>query len=250
MNPLGTLQPPPLSPDFAGRVVAAALDRAPSLASSPTRRVRRPWMRRGIGAASVTLCGLLGAAAAATGVFGERIQQMPVISVIAERIEAQRAPRLLVKAAPDRVVAKPSPVPEVKPVEVPNALPPHRQEATVHETRIAERLERINSRRAAAGRPPIDRQDVERRIADRKARVERRIATLPPKRQERVRAVLAERAALREAAQTDPVAAEQLRVQLLERRTRMKMRQERRAQRRAGALEPLSEQEIRQNQPE
>ncbi len=231
MNPLDTLQPPPMSLDFTDRVIAAARARTAETTDMQPRARSRPWVRRGFGTMGVALCGLVGAAAAATGMLGERIQNMPVISVIAEKFDARHKVVPITRADPvqpvNAKVASPAPTP-TKPEVLPAPVLD-----TVNTDPLAERLDRINARRTETGRAPIDRAELDQRIAARKARAERRISGLPPKRQEKVRAKIAERAALREAAKSDPAAAEQLQAIQEERRVRLKAWRERRMQRQA-----------------
>jgi hypothetical protein len=112
---LDSLTPPPMSKNFADRVMAAT-QAAPPLPTPRTTR-RGGWARRHGLILGLAGFSLLSAAAAATGVLGESMQNLPVISVIAERI----APKP--KAKPKLVVAPKPPLPAPAKAVPPSAQP-------------------------------------------------------------------------------------------------------------------------------
>ncbi len=115
---LDQLQPPPISLDFADRVMAATQSAPVPPPVVAPRPARRGWARKRNWAMGVAGLSLLSAAAAASGVLGESLQNLPVISVIA----AQIAPKPKVKP---KLVTPPKPTPEVakKPEPVATAIP-------------------------------------------------------------------------------------------------------------------------------
>ncbi len=99
--------PPPLAPGFADRVTA----RLPSdTALVPKRRSARGGWRRGrIALVAGVGSTLLSVGAAAAGLLGARVQNMPVITTIATAVDAPRAtPVVAPLARPKRASARPS----------------------------------------------------------------------------------------------------------------------------------------------
>jgi hypothetical protein len=186
---LDELDPPPLSAGFGDTVMAriAAAD-APALPPLPRRSGRGGWSWGRRTLVGVAAFGLVGAAAATTGVFGERIVDLPVIG----RVIASIAP------AP-----KPSPaaMPRIKPaapaiVNAPDASSPVEPIAL---DRPSAPIARVEVREAVRARLPDIRQRIE----------ERREALLPPP---TVAAPLIERSPERVAPLMErPAIAEQLR---------------------------------------
>jgi hypothetical protein len=159
-------EPPPLSRDFAANVMARLPAAAAPLPQPNGGRIRRrPWQRARNAAVAVAAVGLISISAAASGLFGVTVRNMPVISSLAERIapkphiakppKADPARPALIKAArPDR--AAPVSVPTVEPASLAEPAlklnPEIRREAFAE--RIVERMERRAVRRAMRGLPP------------------------------------------------------------------------------------------------
>jgi hypothetical protein len=180
---LDRLVPPPLSPDFAARVMAAAEQRrAPRFEPPARRNATRLWARRGRIGFAVAVTGLVGAAAAATGLMGERVRNLPVISFVSTEIVGRPAPA----PKPQPVLArrtepKTASVEQAAPEQVAKPLPP----------RAEKRLDRINARREAKGLPPVDRA----RVAEARAKWR----ALPQEDRRAIREAMRERRAARQA---------------------------------------------------
>ena len=97
---LDRLTPPPISLDFADRVMAqteAGSPLPPVIAPSDTRRSR--WVRGRNIVLGVAGFSLLSATAAAAGLLGKSAQSLPVIAQIADRIAPQPKTRPVVRKA-------------------------------------------------------------------------------------------------------------------------------------------------------
>ena len=189
---LDGLTVPPLSPDFADRVVAAATHRPQPLPTPVLSRSgkRARWIRGHRVVIGVVALGLMSAGAAATAIFGDVAQTIPVIGPLIARVVPAKPER---KAA---LAAKPKPKPDesVGPgadeaasiAPAPPLVSPERvgmrremRREFVAE-RIADRLQQRADRREALGLPPrpvrrAEARAVLRRIppADRAAIVQR-----------------------------------------------------------------------------
>ncbi len=203
---------PPLSAGFADRLMEramapASLPALPALAV-PRRRWRGGWRRGGIVAAGIAAFGLMSAAAAAAGVFGDQLRQTvrsaPVLGPIIATVAPERArpvPKLAAKprADPPVLAAAPRPAAIDRETVIP---PPVISPREVRAQRIADRIERRIAARRALGLPPPRRRIVEKLRAlppDIRAEV---VGKLRQARAERRAAITAmspdERAALRE----------------------------------------------------
>lgn len=176
---------PPLSSDFADRVVAEALARHSADALPPVMPARHA-ARRGIWARGrrvligVTAFSLMSAAAAATGVFGDAARNVPVIGTLIASVAPAPKPKPQVKPKPKPAApafASPSPVatPDVPPVAVnePGAdtiLPPAVRRQIRREL-VAQRLVDRIERAEALGIKPTPQQ---------RAQVAERLAAMPP----------------------------------------------------------------------
>ncbi|MFO1240096.1 MAG: hypothetical protein U1E64_07080 [Sphingomonadaceae bacterium] len=188
---LDGLTVPPLSADFADRVVAAATHRLPPLpAPTLSRRGRRArWIRGHRVVIGVVAFGLMSAGAAATAIFGDVAQTIPVIGPLIARVvpakaEHKRAPANALKPKPEESAAQAevavSPVAPA-PLTIPERLAVRREvRREFVAERIADRLQQRAERREALGLPPravrpAEARAVLRRIppADRAAIVER-----------------------------------------------------------------------------
>jgi hypothetical protein len=160
---------PALPADFADRLVTRALATSalPPLPSpAPRRNARSGWRRSGVILAGVAGLGLMSAAAAATGVFGDAVRvsvrSAPVIRTIIASVTPER-PKVVAKPKP-ATLAKPVVAPatveaavvaETLPVMIAPAVSPRRElRREVIAQRIAERIERRTERRAELGLPP------------------------------------------------------------------------------------------------
>jgi hypothetical protein len=159
---------PALSADFADRIIARAKSNSalpPLHAAPPRRSARFGWRRSGIILASVAGLGLMSAAAAATGVFGDAVRvsvrSAPVIRTIIASV-APEVPKVVAKPKPVKVAKPVTPPPvaavvvtEPAPLLVPPDVSPRREvRREIIAQRIAERIERRNERRAELGLPP------------------------------------------------------------------------------------------------
>lgn len=140
---LDRLEPPPLSSDFADRVVAATEVRA----ATPRRRdPRGPWSRGRQAAVGAMVVTLMSATAAAAGLFGEIGVTVPALERFVERVALARPedPPALVPT-PNRVaVVEVKAEPVADPVEAVAETPA--RPTTVREVR-----REVAARRIAAG---------------------------------------------------------------------------------------------------
>lgn len=191
---LDAFEVPPLSPDFADRVMAKALAGTPIAPTTPPRRSGRgPWVRRHRIAMGLIAGGLMSATAAAAGIFGDVGITIPALQQIVERV-TRPAPVETVDPPSRRAAALPKALPEAAvtapaaPGEGPGITP--------------EQLEagfRIADERRQIRREVVTRRletAVERRIAERQA------AGLPvptPEQRQQFRARIQQRVAERDA---------------------------------------------------
>lgn len=157
---LRSIAPPPLSAGFADRVLAALpADGAPLPPLRPARDRRGAWRRPRTWLIGGIAAGLLSVGAAAAGLLGGRIQNLPVIATIAQAV----TPMAPVPAKPKLRLAE-KPKPAVPPNAQPAAAEPvaalpvtrHELQREVIAQRIADRIERRQARRAAMGLPSGD----------------------------------------------------------------------------------------------
>jgi hypothetical protein len=110
---------PPLPQGFADRLIARAeAEVAPHLPPlRPTRSFAKAWRRSGIVAGSIGLFGMVTAAAAATGIFGEPVY-VPVMSEALAKVNIAPMPKMAATKPPK---AKPAPAktPTIAKAEVP-----------------------------------------------------------------------------------------------------------------------------------
>ncbi len=168
---LDRLDPPPMSDDFTARVLAATGAEGAALPALPKSRSapRSLWRRSRNLVIGVTALSLVSAAAAATGLLGERAQGLPVISVIAAKIAPHRkasSEKLHPALAAAPAAAAPAATGQVEPAEAPTSVREARREAV--EKWVAARRER----RAAMGLPTASPQAV--------AAIRERLAQMPP----------------------------------------------------------------------
>lgn len=105
---LDRFAPPPLSPGFADRIMARLPHEAVTV---PRRRDPRGGWRRGrIALIAGVGSALLSVGAAASGILGVTVQNMPVITTIADAVDAPRAASVVKEARPAKAavaIAKP-----------------------------------------------------------------------------------------------------------------------------------------------
>ncbi len=163
-------EPPPLSSNFAANVMArlpASTDPLPP--PNVGRMRRRPWQRARNTAVAVAAVGLISISAAASGLFGVTVRNMPVISSLAEQIAPKSHIAKPPKPSPAKPgLAEPARASRAAPVSVPTVEPAPpvgpaiglnseiRREIVAE--RIVERMERRAVRRAMRGLPPARRQ--------------------------------------------------------------------------------------------
>jgi len=198
---LDGLTVPALSPDFADRVVAAATRQAKPLPPPvPSRNGRRArWIRGHRVVIGVVALGLMSAGAAATAIFGDVAQTIPVIGPLIARVvparaelETKRAAKVSPKA-PEGAAAVaediPPPAPEAMPLPESATLRREMRREFVAR-RIVQRLEQRAERREALGLPPRPVRPAEARAVLRRLPPEERAALV-----ERVRQIRQERRA-------------------------------------------------------
>jgi hypothetical protein len=175
---------PPLAKDFADRLVAKALS-PPTIAVPVRRDTRGGWRRGRTLMLAIGGFGLVSAAAAATGVFGDVAKDVPVIGrLIASVAPAKPKP---VDVAPPPAKAKhappapaqlkpalPAPPPLIADAPAIEVPPPIIERGVVNRARIERRIERLQARRAEQGLPLL---------ADPQARAIARLSLLPPAKQ-------------------------------------------------------------------
>ena len=159
---LRSVSPPPLSGDFADRVLARLEARSEGPPEArPLRDRRGEWKRGRVILISGVAAGLLSVGAAASNLFGVLIRNVPVVGTWVEAVAPTKPKPKLVKEraphAPTGVASKPVPVAEpVAAVSPEPALPPLprevRREAAAE--RIAQALDRRDQRRRENGLPP------------------------------------------------------------------------------------------------
>jgi len=188
---LDGLTVPPLSADFADRVVSAATHRLPPLPAPTLARSgrRARWIRGHRVVIGVVALGLMSAGAAATVIFGDVAQTIPVIGPLIARVvpaksEHKRASTTALKPKPEESAAEGAEdvAPVIPaPLTIPERLVVRREmRREIVAERIADRLQQRAERREALGLPPravrpAEARAVLRRIppADRAAIVER-----------------------------------------------------------------------------
>ena len=162
---LRSVDAPPLSADFSDRVMAgldARLRAKPEARSAADRR--GPWKRRRVILMTGLAAGLLSVGAAASGLFGVSIRNMPVVGVFVERLSPAKPVFAAAKPIPKPPVSKPkarlSAAPIAEPVasvsdQPPLGLPGMRRELRreVVAQRIADRMQERDERRQALGLP-------------------------------------------------------------------------------------------------
>ncbi len=175
------------SSDLAARIAEAAASRTASLPPAPRRSGRGLWVRTRRAVIGVAAFSVMSATAAASGLFGERMQ-IPVISTIVEQV----APAPIAPQPPKRAVAAPV-APKASPQTAePIALPPLPPSEEIAGTpqakrlaaadRVADKMEarltEIDARRAAKGLPPntAPRRALLEQLKAAKTDEERRIA--------------------------------------------------------------------------
>lgn len=200
---LRALEPPPLSAGFADRMMARLPGENRTWSSRPSaragwQRLSRPLIA-GVGLA------VLSVGAAASGLLGKDIRNMPVIAQIAQTVAPDPKPTISAKVAEKPV---PAPVPAKVP-EIVNAEP-LKTPRELRAERIVDRLEHRAERRAALGLPPRDpqaRRAIRRQLAamppaERRALVkevrEERLERMTPEQRERWEAWRERRRALRD----------------------------------------------------
>lgn len=244
---------PPLSGNFADRVMAKAIE-GDDIAALPPVVPPRSTARRGlwtrgrrmmIGAASLSL---ISAGAAATGVFGDAAKNVPVIGPLIAIVAPNPDPKPKVIAAPKPKPAPAAPAPAPLPVVVEEAPPIEVAEPTPREVippyvrrqirreMIAQRLVDQIERNEALGITPTPEQ---------RALIAERLAQLPPGQRlaliKRVREIRRERQA---AITPEGVEAPKPSIPLLSPEQRRQIREERmrlREERRLRALEAQQE---------
>ena len=196
---LRSVSVPPVSADFFDRVMARLEARPAPLPDAKAGRDRRgTWKRGWVILMSGIAAGLISVGAAATGLFGDSIRNLPMVGSIVERISPAKTVQMVAKPHAFRAKAPPVAAPVVEPLatvahEPLPALPglrhERRREAVAQ--RIADRIARRDERRAALGLPP-------RPLALAPQMRERLRAMPPPERAtlvQRVREIRAERIA-------------------------------------------------------
>lgn len=194
---------PAMSSGFADDILAKALARtANSHSSAPFRDRRGGWKRVRAVAIGVGVFGLMSAAAAATGVFGDVAKDVPVIGTLIARIAPAKPKPVLI------AVAKPFPKANIKPrpkLELPLPAAPEANAAvqegrvnenglTAHQPKLSERIAKIEARRAQAGLTPLPPHRV-RRLA--------KLSLLPREARQTLKANIADR--LKAAQATGPI---------------------------------------------
>ncbi len=233
---------PPLSAGFADRLVAKALAEEGVAPLPPIVAPRSParrgvWVRARRAVIGVAAFSLMSAGAAATGVFGDAAQNVPVIgpliAIVAPVPKPIAAPKPKPKPAAPKIVAPPVVV-DVPPIEVaepaPEEILPPAVRRQIRRELVAQRVVDQIERNEALGITPSPEQ---------RARFAERLAKLPPAQRlaliKRVREIRRERqaAALPEGAELPkpdiPLLSAEQRRQLRE--DRLRLREERRLRR-------------------
>jgi hypothetical protein len=158
---LRQIEPPPMSGDFAERLMARLpMTVAVLPKSGSTRARRRPWQKARTALVAGAAFGLISISAAASGLFGVSVRNMPVIGTFVERVSPAAPPKRVIKPI---IPAKKGPS-RMAPISVPTMepLPPVRSEVILSPDirreafaeRIAQKMEQRAARRAALGLPP------------------------------------------------------------------------------------------------
>lgn len=155
---------PPMSVDFADRLMARLEANPMPKPDTKARADRRgPWSRGRVILMSAAAAGLISVGAAATGLFGVSIRNMPVVGTFVERIAPAKVAKAPATAKPvqKRPAAQAVAAPVAEPVAtdvtlLPPPLPGLRREIRreVMARRIADRMEQRAERREALGLPP------------------------------------------------------------------------------------------------
>jgi hypothetical protein len=175
---------PPLSPGFAGRVVAKALS-GEAIAplppvTEPRRSGRTVWARGRRVVIGVAAFSLMSAAAAATGVFGDAAKNVPVIGPLIAIVAPAPKPKAVVTPKPKPAPAAPKLVPppivdEEPPIEVADPTPveviPPQVRRQIRREMIAQRVVDQIERNEALGITPTPEQ---------RAQFAERLAKIPP----------------------------------------------------------------------
>jgi hypothetical protein len=180
---------PSLPADFADRLVAQALAEptvAPLPPVMPTRGAaarRSLWVRGRRAVIGVAAVSLMGAAAAATGVFGDAARNVPVIGPLIASVAPAPKPKPKLVAKPMRAKKPIEPegaaalvVPDAPPIEVPGIgeapiVRPVVRQAMRREIAAQRIVDRIEAREAR-GLPPIS--------AEQRAKLIERLSAMPP----------------------------------------------------------------------
>lgn len=176
---LDRLEPPPMSDDFTARVLAATDGLDGALPPLPKVRPakRGLWRRSRNLAIGVAAFSLVSAAAAATGLLGERVQDLPVIAAIAAKIAPNHKHAVSKpQQAASGLAAVPAPAapaaPEVAAASEAVPLPATAPKQEVRREAIAKWVTERRERRAAQGLPVASPRQV--------AAVRERLAAMPP----------------------------------------------------------------------
>lgn len=171
---------PALSADFADRVIQT-VTAAPALAKPPSRDRRGRWSRLRNASIGIGAFGVMSAAAAATGAFGDIAKDVPVIGPLIESIAPTKPKAVRFAARKPRPAAKPIEPATIKVAEPPIAVSAATQDDEMlreerrarREARLNARVERLQARRVDAGLLPLAPERAVRRarIADRQARL-------------------------------------------------------------------------------
>jgi hypothetical protein len=186
---------PEMSADFADRALAKALSVPAAAPASPARRDRRGgWTRIRNVAIGVGAFGLMSAAAAATGAFGDIAKDVPVIGTLIARIAPARPkPAIIAAPKPTRQVKPAAPAPADVKLSEQNldSTSAGTQDETIQDTwraqrqaKLSERIDQIQARRAQIGLPPLP-ENRARRLA--------KMSLLPPETRQKLEANIADR---------------------------------------------------------
>jgi hypothetical protein len=234
---------PALPAGFAERILAeTAIQDAPLPSPVPRRARGRGWRRMGLVASGVAGFGLMSAAAAASGLFGEAaretVRSAPVIGPIIVSVAPEKPkPAEKQRAAPKAAASASKPVTPppvtIAPLDAPpaSAVTPNELRQQLIAERMAERIEQRRKWRQENGLPPdpVRPRDIAQRLRD-----------LPPEEREAVIARLRQIRAEREAAWIAANGGKPL-LTPEERAARRQFILERRAARRAAMLEREAE---------
>lgn len=221
---------PAMSADFADNVLAKALAKPTNPPTNAVLRDRRGgWKRVRNVAIGVGAFGLMSAAAAATGAFGDIAKDVPVIGTLIARIAPAKPkpkPTLSAPAKPLPKAKEPLLAPPEADLAAQDAIAPavRVQAETLGDTRRAqrearlnERIDKIQTRRALAGLAPLPENHV-RRLA--------KLSFLPRETRESLKANIADRL---EAAQTAGPLDRATKRAIIEEETRSALRQQTKA---------------------